>query len=59
LPSIPGAVPDLAHLPPGCAFHPRCAQAATACRAAVPPLVADGPGRWVACPVVQHAEAGR
>ncbi len=25
LETIPGSVPDLAHLPPGCAFHPRCA----------------------------------
>jgi oligopeptide transport system ATP-binding protein len=25
LATIPGSVPDLAHLPAGCAFHPRCA----------------------------------
>jgi oligopeptide/dipeptide ABC transporter ATP-binding protein len=25
LPSIPGSPPDLAHLPPGCSFEPRCA----------------------------------
>jgi oligopeptide/dipeptide ABC transporter ATP-binding protein len=57
LPSIPGSVPDLAQLPPGCAFHPRCAMARDACRAAVPPLVPDGPGRRVACPVAQAEEA--
>jgi oligopeptide/dipeptide ABC transporter ATP-binding protein len=56
LPSIPGSVPDLAQLPPGCAFHPRCAMARDACRAAVPPLVPDGPGRRVACPVAQAEE---
>jgi oligopeptide/dipeptide ABC transporter ATP-binding protein len=55
LPSIPGSVPDLAQLPPGCAFHPRCPLAQDACRAAVPPLVPDGPGRRVACPVAQAA----
>ncbi len=58
LPSIPGTVPDLAHLPPGCAFHPRCPVAQDACRAAVPPLAPDGPGRRVACPVAQAAGAG-
>ena len=57
LPSIPGSVPDLAQLPPGCAFHPRCPAAQDACRAAVPPLVPDGPGRRVACPVAQAAGA--
>jgi oligopeptide/dipeptide ABC transporter ATP-binding protein len=56
LPSIPGSVPDLAQLPAGCAFHPRCAMARDACRAAVPPLVPDGPGRRVACPVAQAEE---
>jgi oligopeptide/dipeptide ABC transporter ATP-binding protein len=57
LPSIPGSVPDLAQLPPGCAFHPRCPMAQDACRAEVPPLVPDGPGRRVACPVAQAAGA--
>jgi oligopeptide/dipeptide ABC transporter ATP-binding protein len=36
--SIPGQPPDLAELPPGCAFAPRCAYARDACREAVPPL---------------------
>ncbi len=31
LESIPGAVPSLAHLPSGCAFHPRCALARPNC----------------------------
>ena len=43
--TIPGAPPDLAHLPPGCAFAPRCARSSDTCRAAVPPL---GPAQ-VAC----------
>jgi peptide/nickel transport system ATP-binding protein len=36
LAAIPGAPPDLARLPPGCAFAPRCPYAEEACRAAVP-----------------------
>jgi len=36
---IPGTVPHPAHLPPGCAFHPRCSQAMPHCREKIPPLV--------------------
>jgi oligopeptide/dipeptide ABC transporter ATP-binding protein len=37
---IPGQPPSLVSLPPGCAFHPRCAlsQGRAICRAEVPPL---------------------
>lgn len=38
LAAIPGAPPDLAHLPDGCAFAPRCSQATQLCRAQVPLL---------------------
>lgn len=41
--SIPGSVPPITHLPPGCAFEPRCEFAIEACRAALPPLVPAGP----------------
>jgi oligopeptide/dipeptide ABC transporter ATP-binding protein len=34
---IPGQPPDLSRLPPGCSFHPRCAQAVERCRAEEPP----------------------
>ena len=34
----PGSPPDLAALPPGCRFAPRCRHAMDACRAAVPEL---------------------
>jgi oligopeptide/dipeptide ABC transporter ATP-binding protein len=37
LPVIGGEVPDLAALPEGCAFAPRCPAAEPACRAAPPP----------------------
>ncbi len=50
LPAIPGAPPDLAHLPPGCAFHPRCPLAAPECRVPpAPPLHARPDGRRNAC----------
>ncbi|GAP35959.1 ABC transporter ATP-binding protein [Piscinibacter sakaiensis] len=45
LPTLPGRVPPLHALPPGCAFAPRCARAAEDCRQAVPalrPLAGDG-----------------
>ncbi|HLY76492.1 MAG TPA: ABC transporter ATP-binding protein [Thermoplasmata archaeon] len=32
LPSLPGSVPNLSQLPPGCAFHPRCPLAQPVCR---------------------------
>jgi peptide/nickel transport system ATP-binding protein len=36
LTEIPGLVPPLNNLPPGCAFSPRCVRAEDPCRAAVP-----------------------
>jgi peptide/nickel transport system ATP-binding protein len=49
LPAIPGSPPDLANLPPGCAFAPRCAIAADVCRATVPEPVDLGSGQLVRC----------
>ena len=37
---IPGTVPPITALPPGCSFAPRCAYVEDACTAAVPALVA-------------------
>jgi len=34
--AIPGQPPNLAQLPPGCAFHPRCAYAMPQCSAQEP-----------------------
>jgi len=45
--SIPGQVPDLAALPPYCAFTDRCASATDRCRQGIPPLV--GQFRQAAC----------
>ncbi|MFN0026597.1 MAG: ABC transporter ATP-binding protein [Acidimicrobiales bacterium] len=46
---IDGQPPNLADLPPGCAFSPRCAFAEERCGEAVPPLVEVGPHHRVAC----------
>ncbi|OZM81441.1 ABC transporter ATP-binding protein [Pseudonocardia sp. MH-G8] len=47
---IPGAPPNLAALPSGCPFHPRCPYAVDRCRAERPPLRAvSGAGRAAAC----------
>ncbi|MDB6169765.1 MAG: oligopeptide/dipeptide transporter, ATPase subunit [Verrucomicrobia bacterium] len=46
---LAGDPPSPLHPPEGCPFHPRCAYALEKCKAAVPPLIADTPGRVVAC----------
>lgn len=49
LQEIPGAVPALTNLPPGCVFAPRCAHADERCRAAYPDYEEKHPGHWAAC----------
>ncbi|GKS92992.1 ABC transporter ATP-binding protein [Acidovorax sp. SUPP2825] len=48
---IPGMAPSLLHMPPGCAFAPRCARASAAC--GTPPAIthprADAPAHAVRC----------
>ncbi len=39
LEGIPGSPPDLAHLPPGCSFEPRCPKASAECTTGRPALV--------------------
>src|SRR5690606_7635694 len=47
---IEGEIPAPTNLPPGCAFHPRCARAQADCAARVPPLQArHEPARAAAC----------
>jgi peptide/nickel transport system ATP-binding protein/oligopeptide transport system ATP-binding protein len=62
LTTIPGVVPPLARLPPGCRFAPRCAAAAAACRERQPALVdAGAPGHRAACIALtgyRHEAAG-
>ncbi len=47
--AIPGAPPDLARLPPGCSFAPRCKHARVDCAAAVPEPVPVGPAHAARC----------
>jgi peptide/nickel transport system ATP-binding protein len=49
LQEIPGMVPALSNLPPGCAFAPRCPQASAKCRAMDIPYEEKQPGHWAAC----------
>ncbi len=49
LEAIPGTVPNLADVPPGCDFAPRCRFAMTACTMATPKLREVAPGHKVAC----------
>lgn len=46
---IPGSVPNLIDLPPGCSFHPRCHFAESICRKEVPLLSEVAPNHLVAC----------
>jgi oligopeptide transport system ATP-binding protein len=46
---IQGLPPSLERLPPGCAFHPRCAFRFERCFAERPPLLDAGDGRLKAC----------
>ena len=49
LQEIPGMVPALINLPPGCVFAPRCALADDRCRREYPPYEQKRQGHWVAC----------
>ena len=47
--AIPGAPPDLANLPPGCAFAPRCTEAIEQCRQVIPQAVTVERGHFACC----------
>ena len=49
LQEIPGIVPPLFDLPPGCAFAPRCSRADDKCRRDRPAYEEKQPGHWAAC----------
>jgi peptide/nickel transport system ATP-binding protein len=49
LQEIPGIVPALTNLPPGCAFAPRCPFADDQCRRETPPYTEKRPAHWAAC----------
>ncbi|MFB4194981.1 ABC transporter ATP-binding protein [Streptomyces carpaticus] len=47
--AIKGLPPNLARIPPGCSFHPRCPIARDRCAVDVPPLYEVAPDRSSAC----------
>jgi oligopeptide/dipeptide ABC transporter ATP-binding protein len=49
LTAIPGSVPALHAMPPGCRFAPRCVEARPKCSVAVPPLRPTATGGDAAC----------
>ncbi len=49
LQEIPGTVPALTNLPPGCVFAPRCPHVEERCRARYPDYEEKRPGHWAAC----------
>ena len=53
--AIPGSPPNLATVPPGCAFAPRCKYVQDRCRESFPPAYPVGPAHSVHCIL---AEAG-
>ena len=51
---IPGMMPTLTDIPPGCAFHPRCTVSDTVCRREVPTLISRRDAdRRTACHMVK------
>jgi oligopeptide/dipeptide ABC transporter ATP-binding protein len=58
LTAIEGQPPNLASLPPGCAFAPRCPRAFDRCRAEAPPAVNLGDGQTARCWLAMPATAG-
>ncbi len=54
---IRGQPPDLAHIPRGCAFHPRCDMVQERCRNEQPALREVGQGRRSACHFAEQAMA--
>ncbi|MBW2192196.1 MAG: ABC transporter ATP-binding protein [Deltaproteobacteria bacterium] len=53
--SIPGTVPDPAHKPGGCPFHPRCKHAISGCRKELPEMCDYGEGHRARCPVLYRS----
>ncbi len=54
---IPGQPPDLARLPAGCSFQPRCRFAVVRCGQESPPLAPVGEGHFAACWVARDLPA--
>jgi oligopeptide transport system ATP-binding protein len=54
---IPGLPPDVAHLPPGCPFAPRCERAEDICRREFPPNIEVTPGHYSLCHFANEVSA--
>jgi peptide/nickel transport system ATP-binding protein/oligopeptide transport system ATP-binding protein len=54
LSAIPGSVPNLAALPRGCKFHPRCGHCMPRCEIEEPPFINIGENKWVRCYLYQN-----
>ena len=54
LQQIPGTMPNLTEIAPGCSFHPRCDYCQDICRSTVPELrqIGESKERWVSCHLV-------
>ncbi|MFU8868787.1 ABC transporter ATP-binding protein [Natronococcus sp.] len=57
LQTIPGTMPDLVELPPGCSFHPRCPYAEDVCTKREPPLLDPETGGDASGPEAERAAA--
>ena len=54
--AIPGQPPNLASLPPGCPFHPRCPDVVARCKTEEPRDVHLGDGRVARCWLLEPEE---
>lgn len=57
--SVPGSPPDLAGLPSGCPFHPRCPHVLALCREEMPGYTRPIINHRVACWLVGEGEHGK
>ena len=55
LPTIPGEIPDLAALPPGCIFADRCERSIDLCRETTPPSTEFAEHHWARCHLAGEA----
>jgi len=56
--SVPGSPPDLAQLPSGCSFHPRCPHVMDICREQTPSYIPIKSNHKVACWLVEEGHNG-
>ena len=55
---VRGEVPDAAHPPKGCRFHPRCSLAEDVCRTVEPALLRPSGAYRLSCHVMQRELSG-